>query len=73
LRLLHQIQASASAQIIMATHSPILMAVPGARLLEITRGGLAETELRQTRHFRLYQDFASDPEDFIERALRDEV
>ena len=73
LRLLHQIQASASAQIIMATHSPILMAVPGARLLEITRGGLMETELRETRHFRLYQDFASDPEDFIERALRDEV
>ena len=73
LRLLHQIQVSASAQIIMATHSPILMAVPGARLLEITRGGLAETELRQTQHFRLYQDFTSDPEDFISRALRDEV
>ncbi|MCJ8518086.1 putative ATPase [Pseudorhizobium tarimense] len=73
LRLLDQIQRSASAQIIMATHSPILMAVPGARLLEITRGGLAETTLRQTRHFQLYQDFTIDPEDFIDRALRDEV
>jgi len=73
LRLLHQIQEAASAQIIMATHSPILMAVPGARLLEITRGGLAEIALRDTRHFRLYQDFTSDPEDFVERALRDEI
>ena len=32
-----------------------------------------ESELRQTRHFRLYQDFASDPEDFVDRALRDEI
>jgi predicted ATPase len=72
LRLLHAIQQSAGAQIIMATHSPILMAVPGASLLEITRGGLAKTELTRTRHFRLYQDFTSDPEDFIARALEDD-
>jgi predicted ATPase len=73
LRLLHAIQRSANAQIIMATHSPILMAVPGARLLEITRAGLAEIELRETRHFKLYQDFTIDPDDFVGRALRNEM
>jgi len=73
LRLLHEIQRSAQAQIIMATHSPILMAVPGARLLEITRAGLADTALRDTRHFQLYRDFTTDPEDFVDRALRDEI
>jgi len=72
LRLLHSIQQSASAQIIMATHSPILMAVPGASLLEITRGGLSATRLIETQHFRLYQDFTADPDDFIARALRDD-
>lgn len=73
LRLLHDIQRSAQAQIIMATHSPILMAVPGARLLEITRAGLADTALRDTRHFQLYRDFTTDPEDFVDRALRDDI
>ncbi|MBY3363893.1 AAA family ATPase [Rhizobium laguerreae] len=73
LRLLHAIQRSANAQIIMATHSPILMAVPGARLLEITRGGLAEIELRDTRHFKLYRDFTLNPDDFVDRALRNEM
>lgn len=73
LRILHDVQLSANAQIIMATHSPILMAVPGARLLEITRAGLKDTSLRNTRHFKLYQDFIVDPEDFVARALRDEV
>ncbi len=73
LRLLHTIQESANSQIIMATHSPILMAVPGARLLEITRAGLAKTELRNTRHFKLYRDFTVDPDDFVGRALRNEM
>jgi len=73
LRLLHAVQAEASSQIIMATHSPILMSVPGARLLEITRAGLAETTLRQTRHFQLYRDFTEDPDGFVGRALRDEL
>lgn len=73
LRLLVTIQSSANAQIIMATHSPILMAVPGARLLEITPAGLAETGLRETRHFKLYRDFTEDPDNFVARALRDET
>ena len=73
LRILNGIQGSANAQIIMATHSPILMAVPGARLLEITRAGLAETELCDTSHFKLYRDFTVDPGDFVDRALRDEI
>lgn len=57
----------------MATHSPILMAVPGARLLEITRASPAETELCDTSHFKLYRDFTVDPGDFVDRALRDEI
>ncbi len=73
LRLLHEIQGSANAQVIMATHSPILMAVPGARLLEITRAGIADIDLRDTRHFKLYKDFTSDPDDFVDRALRDVI
>ena len=73
LRLLHRIGETAGAQIIMATHSPILMAIPGARLLEITRDGFSEIALRETRHFKLYADFISDPDDFVARALADEV
>lgn len=70
LRLLNEVQAHANAQIIMATHSPILMALPGARLLEVTRFGLEETAFQNSRHFRLYRTFVADPEGFIEEALR---
>ena len=69
LKILNNVQRDATAQIIMATHSPMLMAVPGAQLLEITRFGLAEVNYRDTKHFRLYQSFTADPEGFIEDAL----
>lgn len=70
LALLARVQDRASAQIIMATHSPILMAVPGATLLEVTKSGLAEVTLRETRHFRLYREFCLDPKGFIAEELR---
>ena len=72
LRILNSIQEQAAAQVIMATHSPILMALPGARLLEITSHGIEETNYRDTQHFKLYQSFTIDPEQFIADALRDE-
>ncbi|OCW58743.1 AAA family ATPase [Hoeflea olei] len=69
LRILHGIQERAAAQVIMATHSPILMALPGARLLEITRHGIDEVNYQDTEHFRLYWTFTSDPDRFIADAL----
>lgn len=71
LALLADIQRRAVSQVIMATHSPILMAVPGAALLEIGRRGLQPVSLRQTDHFRLYQDFITDPEETVSQAIRD--
>lgn len=71
LRILNRIQEQANSQVIMATHSPILMALPNARVLEITRHGITEIDYRDTQHFKLYQSFTVDPEDFIAEALRD--
>lgn len=69
LEMLADIQASARAQVIMATHSPMLMAVPGAQLLQVTRFGLEEVTLEQTRHFRILRAFCSDPKGYVEEDL----
>ena len=66
---LSSIQERADAQVILATHSPILMAVPGATLLEITHRGIRQVDLRDTEHFRLTAAFSSDPEGFVAAAL----
>lgn len=69
LRLLHRIQREGKAQVIMATHSPILMALPDARLLAMGRYAIEPTELEDTEHFRIQRQFALDPHGVV----RDEL
>jgi predicted ATPase len=71
LRMLRQMDRSGTAQVIMATHSPLLMACPGARLFRISRFGLDPTDFSDTDHFRMMRDFCMDPQSFMEEALRE--
>ena len=72
LRRLDAIHAAGNAQVIMATHSPLLMAFPHARVLEISRHGIVEIDFMQTDHFKLYREFVVDPCRFIDAAIADE-
>jgi predicted ATPase len=72
LKLLQRMEQSGTAQVIMATHSPLLMACPKARLFRISRFGLEPADFRDTDHFRMLRDFCGDPEMFMEEALRDD-
>ncbi|TIQ30594.1 MAG: ATP-binding protein [Mesorhizobium sp.] len=69
LKLLQRMERSGIAQVIMATHSPLLMACPNARLFRISRFGLDATDFHDTDHFRMMRDFCSDPAAFLAEAL----
>ncbi|HEX6102167.1 MAG TPA: AAA family ATPase [Alphaproteobacteria bacterium] len=73
LRLLGRMEQSGRSQVIMATHSPLLMAHPGARLLLLSKYGLEPVSLEQTEHFRLLRDFCADPATFVRQALEDDA
>jgi predicted ATPase len=53
----------------MATHSPMLMAYPTARLLRLTKYALEPVKVEQTDHFRLMREFYQDPTSFVEGAI----
>ena len=53
-------------QFIMATHSPILMALPDARLLRLEKYGLMRVRLEDTDHYRLMREFILDPHGTVE-------
>ena len=72
LRVFARLGTSAASQVIVATHSPILMATPGATVLEMTRFGPEPTSFERTDHFRLYQSFVTDPEGFVASAMAEE-
>jgi predicted ATPase len=69
LKLLRAMERSGICQVIMATHSPLLMAFPGARLLQLTRGGLAPARVEDTEHYNLMREFWADPETFVATML----
>jgi predicted ATPase len=60
LRLLQRLEAGGQAQFVIATHSPILLAYPGARLYSFDSGGIAEVTYEETAHYRLYRQFLTD-------------
>ncbi|HEX5151707.1 MAG TPA: AAA family ATPase [Parafilimonas sp.] len=54
-----------NAQFIIATHSPILMGIPGARLYEIRENEMERVEFRDTEHYRITKTFLDNPEAYL--------
>jgi predicted ATPase len=65
LKLLRRMQQGAQSQAIIVTHSPILMALPEARLLAMGRYGIEPIELEDTSHFSIYRQFIADPHGLV--------
>lgn len=56
-----------SAQFIIATHSPILLAFPGARILTFDDPPIHEVAFDDLEHVRLTREFLQDPDRFLRR------
>jgi predicted ATPase len=69
LKLMRRMDEIGHCQIIMATHSPMLMAYPNATLLRLTKYGLEPTTVKETDHYRVMQEFCVDPARFIESVM----
>lgn len=65
LRILRDLTADGASQIIMATHSPILMSCPGAELFYASGGTLERMPYDQTPHFKLYSRFLANPKTYL--------
>jgi predicted ATPase len=71
LKLLQRMDKSRICQVIMATHSPMLMAYPAAQLLRLSKYGLEPVRVSETDHYRLMREFCADPATFIDTVLSD--
>jgi len=71
LKLLRMMDRSGHCQVIMATHSPVLMAYPDATLLQLSKHGFEPTTVRDTIHFKTLREFFEDPKGFVEAAIEE--
>lgn len=63
--LIIQMSRGGSAQFIIATHSPILMACPGARLFSFDDAPICEIDYADTDYYRFYKNFMNHPEKYL--------
>lgn len=73
LKLLQEIEKARQAQVIIATHSPLLMAFPEASLWEIRRDRIDQIAFRQTSHYEIFRAFFANPEGYLRQAMDDEA
>ena len=52
-------------QFIIATHSPIIMAFPGADIIQFSENGMERVSYRETESYRITKQFMDDPERMI--------
>lgn len=60
-------RVSRDCQFVIATHSPILMALPQAEILLLEDGAIAPVAYRDVEHVRITRAFLDDPENFLRR------
>ena len=53
------------AQFIVATHSPIILAYPGAQILQFQEGAIREVKYNELEHVNLTRDFLANPESYL--------
>lgn len=62
---------SQNSQFIIATHSPLLMAYPGATVYELSSDGIHAVDYRQTEHYQLTRRFLENPERMLHYLLEE--
>jgi predicted ATPase len=62
LKILEDVEAKGQSQIIIATHSPIILSYKNAEIFEIKKGKLIKTQFKETQNFKLYSEFINNPD-----------
>lgn len=72
LRIIHELEVPRHAQFIIASHSPILLAYPGATLYLFEDEGIREVAYRETDHYLVTKEFLIGPERILNYLFSEE-
>jgi predicted ATPase len=69
LNILSRMERAGQAQIIIASHAPLIIGYPGADLLIMERDGIRGGRPEDTSHWRVVRDYFADPDGFMRAAV----
>lgn len=63
--IIHQLEISGHAQFLIATHSPILLSYPSAKVISFDDGKIQQINYQETSHYQLTKSFLESPERYF--------
>jgi predicted ATPase len=66
LSIIHGMEREGKSQLIIATHSPILLAYPNADIYQLDENGISLVEYENTEHYRITRSFLDNPKMFFD-------
>ncbi len=63
--IINQLEFPGHAQFLIATHSPILLSYPGAKVISFDDGNIAEINYKDSSHYQLTKSFLDNPERYF--------
>ena len=66
MRILYDLSTPRRGQFIIATHSPMLLAFPGATVLWFDEGGIREIPYQETEHYQIVRRFLENPQSYLQ-------
>jgi len=72
LRIIHQLVRNGNAQFIIATHSPILLGYPNARIFSFDTIPIASVDYEETDHYQITKSFLNRTEKVLDDLFRED-
>ncbi len=69
--IMHQLCKNKDTQFIIATHSPILLAYPGATIYSCDSENLSKILYTETEHYRITKQFLDNPSLYVHHLFQD--
>lgn len=67
LRIINELSKNPETQFIIATHSPILLAYPGATIYSCDGDELEKIKYEDTKHYQITKDFMNSPNSYLKK------
>jgi predicted ATPase len=68
---IHQLVEHETSQFIIATHSPIVLAYPEAKILHLSNEGIKQVKYEETEQYALTRDFLLNRERYLQRLFEE--
>ncbi|MEJ0054020.1 MAG: AAA family ATPase [bacterium] len=70
LTIIHDLCEDPDSQFVIATHSPILLAYPGATIYSCDSGSLRQVGYKETSHYEITREFLDNPERYFAQLFK---